>query len=191
MPFDHGDILRWSIGGRPYALDFGRVPIMAVINVTPDSFSDGGLYLEPEKAVALARRHIDEGADVLDLGGETTRPGSTATSPEEEWRRLAPALEALASWPDCPPVSVDTNKALIADRALSAGAAIINDIWAGRNDPAIFEVAAARGAPIILTHMLGEPRTMQVEPRYDDVVAEVRAFLLERAAAAERAGIPR
>jgi dihydropteroate synthase len=190
MEGDSG-VLSWTTGGRSYRLDFGRVAIMAVVNVTPDSFSDGGLYLEPEKALALAKAHAEAGADVLDLGAETTRPGSTATAPDEEWRRLAPVLRGLSAWPGCPPISVDTNKAETARKALEAGAAMINDIWAGRLEPAIFEVAAKAGAPIILTHMLGEPRTMQVEPRYGDVVAEVRAFLLERAEAAMAAGIPK
>ena len=185
------DTLNWSICGREYSLDFGKPLIMGIINVTPDSFSDGGLYYEPEAALALARRHVKEGADVLDLGGETTRPGSVATSPQEEWRRLEPVLAALSAYPGCPPISVDTNKSLVAQKALLAGASIVNDIWAGRNDPEILAVAAKMGAPLILMHLLGEPRTMQVEPPYDDVVAEVRAFLLERAQAAIEAGIPK
>jgi dihydropteroate synthase len=191
MPTGPSDILQWSSGGRSWRLDFGRVLIMGIINVTPDSFSDGGLYLDPDRAAALARRHIDEGADLLDLGAETTRPGSSPTPPDEQWRRLAPVLETLASWPDCPPISVDTNRSEVAERALDAGAAIINDIWAARLDPGLLDLAAARGVPIILMHMLGEPGTMQLEPRYDDVVAEVRAFLAERAAAAMAAGVPK
>jgi dihydropteroate synthase len=185
------DELAWHIGQRHYRLDFGKPLIMGIINVTPDSFSDGGLFSEPEAALALARRHLDEGADLLDLGGETTRPGSTATTPEEEWRRLEPVLAALSSWPGCPPVSVDTNKSEIARKALSAGASMINDIYAGRNDPEILDVAAKWRVPIILMHMLGEPRTMQAEPKYHDVVSEVREFLLERAQAAMRAGVPK
>jgi dihydropteroate synthase len=183
------NVLTWAVSGREYRLDFSRPLIMGIINVTPDSFSDGGLYYQPEAAIKQARQHISEGADVLDIGGETTRPGSSATSEEEEWRRIAPVLREAASWRDCPPISVDTNKAAIAEKALDAGASIINDIWAGRKEPEILTLAAQRGAPVILMHMLGEPRTMQVEPYYDDVVAEVRAFLLERAEAAMAAGI--
>ncbi|MDR3203141.1 MAG: dihydropteroate synthase [Deltaproteobacteria bacterium] len=184
-------ILSWSIGSRSYSLDFSKPLIMAIINVTPDSFSDGGLFFEPAKAIELAANHLKEGADILDLGAETTRPGSQATDEKEEWRRLEPILSYLANLKPTPVVSVDTNKASVAQRALEAGASIINDIYAGRNDPQIFEVAATYGAPIILMHMLGEPRTMQIEPHYQDVVTEVRDFLLERALAAEKAGIPK
>ncbi|MDR1111422.1 MAG: dihydropteroate synthase [Deltaproteobacteria bacterium] len=186
-----GLTLEWRIGGRGHRLDFSRPILMGIVNVTPDSFSDGGLFLSPESAIALAERHLRDGAQIIDLGGETTRPGSLPTSQEEEWRRLEPVLAALAAMPARPVVSVDTYKAAIAEKALLAGAAMLNDIYAGRKEPGILDVASDRGAPIILMHMLGEPRTMQVEPRYDDVVREVREFLVERARAAMEAGIPR
>jgi dihydropteroate synthase len=164
---------------------------MGVLNVTPDSFSDGGRWLDPESAVAHAKRLAAEGADVIDIGAETTRPGSEPTSEEEEWRRLLPVLEALRRLPGCPPVSIDTYRFPTAVRSVVAGAAMLNDIYAGRKDKRIFRVAADAGVPIVLMHMLGEPRTMQVEPRYEDVVTEVREFLWERALDAERHGIPR
>jgi dihydropteroate synthase len=164
---------------------------MGIVNVTPDSFSDGGLYFDPGAAVSQALRHLREGATILDLGGETTRPGSLPTDADEEWRRLEPVLTALAARPERPIISVDTYKAEIAEKALSAGAAMVNDIYAGRKEPGILSVAAKHGAPIILSHMLGEPRTMQLEPRYDDVVGEVRSFLLGAALGAMAAGVPR
>ncbi|MDR2302409.1 MAG: dihydropteroate synthase [Deltaproteobacteria bacterium] len=183
--------LVWTIGQRTWTLDFSRVVLMGIINVTPDSFSDGGLFFDPDQAISQAKKHLLEGARILDLGAETTRPGSLPTPLEEEWRRLEPVLKALADLPEKPIISVDTNKSEIAQRALLAGAAMINDVYAARNDPRILETCAQYGAPIILMHMLGEPRTMQVEPRYDDVVGEVRAFLLERALAAMKAGLSR
>ena len=183
--------MSWSVGQRKYSLDFSRPVLMGIVNVTPDSFSDGGRFLEPEAAVAQARRHLWEGAAILDLGAETTRPGSLPTEAEEEWRRLAPVIKALAELPERPIVSVDTYKAAVAEKALLAGASIVNDVYAGRKEPEILAVAAKHGAPIILMHMLGEPRTMQVEPSYDDVVGEVRAFLLQRALLAMEAGIPK
>jgi dihydropteroate synthase len=177
--------------GRKYQLDFSRTVVMGIINITPDSFSDGGLFFSPEKALELADRHIAEGADLLDLGPETTRPGSLPTNLDEQWRRLNPVLSSLNKKEGCPPISIDANLSLIAEKALNSGASIINDIYAGRKDPKIFEVAASYGVPIILMHMLGEPRTMQIEPHYDDVVSEVRDFLNERAQIAMDAGIPK
>jgi dihydropteroate synthase len=184
--------MAWTdANGTARRLAFDRPLIMAIVNVTPDSFSDGGLFFEPGAAVEQSLKHIREGADILDLGAETTRPGSEPTPAEEEWRRLGPVIEALAKRPGCPPISVDANKAEIAEKAILAGASIINDIWAGRNDPGVFRVAAKYGVPIILMHMQGDPRTMQQDPKYDDVVREVREFLLERAEAAMAAGIDR
>jgi dihydropteroate synthase len=177
--------------GRVFALDFSRPLVMGVLNVTPDSFSDGGKFFDPAAAVARARELALEGADILDLGAETTRPGSSPTSEEEEWRRLSPALEALSRWNECPPISVDTYKSSVASKAIAMGAAIVNDVYAGRQDPRILKVTAEAGLPIVLTHMLGEPRTMQDTPHYEDVVREVRDFLLQRAEAAMEAGIPR
>jgi dihydropteroate synthase len=164
---------------------------MGIVNITPDSFSDGGQYFTPSAALARAQKHMDEGADLLDLGGETTRPGSLPTPADEEWRRLEPVLLALAQNPQTPPISVDTNKAEVAEKALRAGASIINDIWAGRNDPQLLPVVAKFGVPVILMHMLGDPRTMQEAPHYDDVVRDVRRFLWDRAQVAMAAGVDR
>jgi dihydropteroate synthase len=164
---------------------------MGVLNVTPDSFSDGGKWLDPEKAAGRARELIAEGAQIIDIGAETTRPGSEPTPEGEEWKRLLPVLEALREIPGCPPVSVDTYRFSTAARAVMAGASMLNDIYAGRKDKRIFRLAADAGVPIVLMHMQGDPRTMQLEPSYGDVVSEVREFLWERALDAERAGVLR
>jgi dihydropteroate synthase len=165
-----------------------RPAVMGVVNVTPDSFSDGGRYLDPGPAVAHGLRLAAEGADVLDVGGESTRPGAEPVPAEEEARRVVPVVERLAADAGVP-VSVDTTKAAVAASALAAGATIVNDVAAGRFDPAILEVTAAAGAGYVAMHMQGEPRTMQDAPRYDDVVGEVTAFLIDRVAAARTAGI--
>ena len=159
---------------------------MGIVNVTPDSFSEGGLYLRPEAAVFQAHKLIDEGAAIVDIGGESTRPGSEGVSLEEELRRVEPVLEALRGVP----VSIDTSKGEIARRALALGAVMVNDVTALRGDPDLVNVVAESGAYLCLMHMLGEPRTMQEEPRYDDVVSEVAAFLEERLAFAVAAGVP-
>ena len=169
----------------PLEQAFPRPSVVGVVNVTPDSFSDGGLYLRPEAASALALGFLDEGADLVDVGGESTRPGSQGISAGEELGRIEPVLESLRG---CP-VSVDTSKAPVARRALELGAAMINDVTALRGDPELAGVVADADAYLCLMHMLGEPRTMQEEPRYDDVVSEVKAFLEERLAAAVAAGI--
>ncbi len=166
----------------------GRV--MGVVNVTPDSFSDGGLYLDPDAAIAQGLALIDDGADVLDVGGESTRPGAEPVSAAEEMRRVLPVVRALAA-DGLVPVSIDTTKASVAASALEAGATIVNDVSAGRFDPDLLGVVAEAGAGYIAMHMLGEPRTMQKNPRYHDVVAEVGAFLVERLDAAAAAGIAR
>lgn len=166
----------------------GRV--MGVVNVTPDSFSDGGLYLDPDAAIAQGLALIDDGADVLDVGGESTRPGAEPVPAAEEMRRVLPVVRALAA-DGRVPVSIDTTKASVAASALEAGATIVNDVSAGRNDSDLLGVVADAGAGYIAMHMLGEPRTMQKNPRYDDVVAEVGAFLVERLDAAAAAGIAR
>lgn len=166
----------------------GRV--MGVVNVTPDSFSDGGLYLDPDAAIAQGLALIDDGADVLDVGGESTRPGAEPVSAAEETRRVLPVVRALAA-DGRVPVSIDTTKASVAASALEAGATIVNDVSAGRNDSDLLDVVAEAGAGYIAMHMLGEPRTMQKNPRYDDVVADVGAFLVERLDAAAAAGIAR
>ena len=161
---------------------------MGVVNVTPDSFSDGGRFLDPKAALAHASRLIEEGADLLDIGAESSRPGARGISAEEELSRLAPVLERLGDFPV--PVSVDTAKPEVMKAALAAGASMINDINALRS-PGALEAVAPSGAAICLMHMQGEPRTMQKDPSYRDVVAEVAGFLEERMAAAERTGIAR
>ena len=159
---------------------------MGVVNVTPDSFSDGGVNFDPDDAVATTRRMVEEGAAIVDVGGESTRPGSGGVSAEEELRRVVPVLERL----DGLPLSIDTSKAEVARRALALGAELVNDVTALRGDPRMAEVVAESGAYLCLMHMQGDPRTMQADPRYDDVVDDVKAFLAERLAAAGAAGIP-
>jgi dihydropteroate synthase len=161
---------------------------MGVVNVTPDSFSDGGRYLESDAAVAHGLELAASGADLLDVGGESTRPGAAPVPFDEELRRVVPVVEQLAAVTRVP-VSVDTTKAKVAEAALAAGAAVVNDVSAGRLDPEILPVTAAAGAGYIAMHMQGEPRTMQADPHYDDVVAEVGEFLAERIDAARAAGI--
>jgi dihydropteroate synthase len=161
--------------------------LMGVVNVTPDSFSDGGLYLDPDAAIAHGRELVAVGAEILDVGGESTRPGAEAVSEEEELRRVVPVIRGLRDL-DCD-LSVDTSKAPVAAAALDAGAAIVNDVTALRGDPGMAALCAERGATVVLMHMLGDPRTMQDDPRYEDVVAEVGEFLAERLEAATAAGI--
>jgi dihydropteroate synthase len=158
---------------------------MGVVNVTPDSFSDGGVNYRAADAIASARRMLDDGAAIVDVGGESTRPGSVGVPLGEELRRVVPVLEGLAGLP----VSIDTSKAGVAARALELGAELVNDVTALRGDPGLAGVVADRGAYLCLMHMRGEPRTMQADPRYDDVVSEVAAFLEERLAFAVAAGI--
>jgi dihydropteroate synthase len=159
---------------------------MGVVNVTPDSFSDGGVHLDPAAAVAAARRMLAAGAAIVDVGGESTRPGSAGVAADEELRRVEPVLEALRG----EPVSIDTSKAVVAARALELGAELVNDVTALRGDPALAGVVADAGAYLCLMHMRGEPRSMQDDPRYDDVVSEVATFLEERLAFAVAAGVP-
>ena len=170
----------------PIEQRFPRPSVMGVVNVTPDSFSDGGVNFDPDDAVATARRMVEEGAAIVDVGGESTRPGSGGVSADEELRRVVPVLERL----DGLPLSIDTSKAEVARRALALGAELVNDVTALRGDPRMAEVVAESGAYVCLMHMQGEPRTMQADPRYDDVVDDVKAFLAERLAAAVAAGIP-
>ncbi|HET9214916.1 MAG TPA: dihydropteroate synthase, partial [Gaiellaceae bacterium] len=169
----------------PLEQAFPRPSVLGVVNVTPDSFSDGGRFLAPEDAVAQARRLVEEGAALVDVGAESTRPGSAGVSAEEELRRLEPVLERLSEVA----FSVDTSRARVARRALDLGAVLVNDVTALRGDPELAGVVAESGAYVCLMHMLGEPRTMQDDPRYDDVVAEVKGFLEERLAFAVAAGI--
>jgi dihydropteroate synthase len=165
---------------------FPRPSVMGIVNVTPDSFSDGGDNLDPATAAAAARRQLAEGAAIVDIGGESTRPGADAVALEEELHRVVPVLEALAGEV---PVSIDTAKAEVARRALDLGAQLVNDVTALRGDPELAGVVADTGAYLCLMHMQGEPRTMQADPRYTDVVADVKSFLEERLAAATAAGI--
>jgi len=166
---------------------FPRPSVMGVVNVTPDSFSDGGVHFDPTVAIAAARRMVAEGAALVDVGGESTRPGSDGVSVDEELRRVVPVLEGLAA-ADVP-VSIDTAKAEVARRALELGAELVNDVSALRADPDLAGVVADAGAYLCLMHMQGEPRTMQLDPRYDDVASEVAAFLEERLAFAVSQGI--
>ena len=166
-----------------------RTVVMGVLNVTPDSFSAGGDFYDPAAAVAQALRMVAEGADIIDIGAESTRPGSDRVSAADQIRRLEPVLPEAAKLDVR--VSVDTTLAEVASFALDAGAEIVNDVSAGRDDPELLPLAAGRGAALVLMHMLGEPKTMQEDPRYEDVVAEVREFLAARLAAAEAAGVPR
>ncbi|HKC78296.1 MAG TPA: dihydropteroate synthase [Gaiellaceae bacterium] len=166
---------------------FPRPSVMGVVNVTPDSFSDGGVHFEPDVAAASARRMVEDGAAMVDLGGESTRPGSDGVSVDEELRRVVPVLELLGGEV---PISIDTSKAAVARAALERGALLVNDVTALRGDPELAEVVAGSGAYLCLMHMQGEPRTMQEEPRYGDVAAEVAAFLEERLAFAVARGIP-
>jgi dihydropteroate synthase len=159
---------------------------MGVVNVTPDSFSDGGVNLRPEHGVSSARKMVEEGAAIVDVGGESTRPGSEPVSVDEELRRVVPVLEAIGSEL---PVSIDTAKAEVARRALELGAELVNDVTALRGDSVMAEVVAQTGAYLCLMHMLGEPGTMQQDPQYDDVVDEVKAFLEERLRFAVDAGV--
>jgi dihydropteroate synthase len=162
---------------------------VGVLNVTPDSFSDGGDFLDPGKAASRAAAMLDEGAGIIDVGGESTRPGSDPVPPDAEVRRVVPVIqEILAERPDAT-VSVDTYRAATAEAALEAGARGVNDVTALRGDPRMAGVIAGAGCPLILMHMLGEPKTMQRDPSYDDVVREVRDFLAARAEYAVAAGI--
>jgi dihydropteroate synthase len=163
------------------------VKLMGVVNVTPDSFSDGGLYLDPSAAIAHGKALAAEGAAILDVGGESTRPGAAPVAADEELRRVEPVVAGLAGVAEA--ISVDTSKATVAKAALDAGAAIVNDVTALRGDPEMAALCADRGAGVVLMHMAGDPRTMQVDPSYGDVVAEVRDFLAARLEAAVAAGI--
>ena len=173
--------------GRVLRLDRPRV--MGIVNATPDSFSDGGAYFDTDAAVAHGLRLAAEGADILDVGGESTRPGAEEVPLDEELRRVVPVIARLARETDLP-ISVDTSKPEVMRAAVEAGAGMVNDVYALRREGAL-DAAAALGVPVVLMHMLGEPRSMQDAPEYDDVVGEVHRFLAERIFAAEMAGIPK
>ena len=170
-------------------LSLARTLVMGVVNVTPDSFSDGGEALTPDAAIARGRALLAAGADIVDVGGESTRPGAAPLDPEQEIARVVPAIRALAQAGAV--VSVDTRNARTMAAALDAGAGIVNDVTALAGDPAALALVAARGAHVVLMHMRGDPRTMQDDPRYDDVVGEVRNYLAGRIEACVQAGIPR
>ena len=179
--------LLWAARSRRFELG-RRTLVMGILNVTPDSFSDGGRFLDPSRALEQARRMIDEGADLLDVGGESTRSGAAPVPEDEEIRRVLPVIEAIRSGSGIP-ISVDTAKAAVADRALEAGADIVNDVTALTADPAMPAVAARYGAGVILMHRQGTPRTMQADPRYADVVREVRDYLAGRIAGLAAEGL--
>jgi dihydropteroate synthase len=166
-----------------------RTLVMGVVNVTPDSFSDGGMFATADDAVQHGATLADDGADLLDIGGESTRPGSDPVSLDEELGRVLPVIEGLRRARPATPVSVDTRRHEVARAAIQAGAVVVNDVTGGR-DPAMLEVVRDGGVGVVLMHMLGEPKTMQDDPRYDDVVAEVHEYLRERIEAAVFAGIP-
>ena len=181
--------LTWQVNDR--LIEFPARPlIMGVVNVTPDSFFDGGRYLDAEAAVAHAIRLVEEGADLLDIGAESTRPGADVVSEAEECRRAMPVVTAVAKAVTVP-ISIDTSKAAVARAALEAGAVLVNDVTALRGDPAMVDVVARTGAGIVLMHMPGTPRTMQQDPRYDDVVGEISGFFEERIRFAMAHGIVR
>lgn len=163
--------------------------IVGIVNVTPDSFSDGGRYYQPDAAIAHARTLVEQGAEVLDVGGESSRPGAEPVSAAEELRRVLPVIEGIRRELPTIPISIDTTKADVARAALDAGATMINDISAGRFDPAMLPLAAERRVPIVLMHMQGTPQTMQRNPTYTDVTREVFEFLQERIAAARAWGV--
>jgi dihydropteroate synthase len=178
----------WMCRDQSFTLGV-RTLVMGIVNVTPDSFSDGAMFATAEDAVAHGARLVDEGADLVDVGGESTRPGSDPIEADEELLRVVPVIEGLVKARPGTSLSVDTRKPEVARAALDAGASVVNDIAGGRND-ALLETVSRAGAGVVLMHMLGEPKTMQDDPRYDDVVAEVHEFLRERIEAAVFAGIP-
>jgi dihydropteroate synthase len=169
------------------SLDLSAPRIMGILNVTPDSFSDGGKFFAVDAALAQARKMVEEGADILDIGGESTRPGSEVVPAEEELARVVPVIEAISAEIDIP-ISIDTLKPEVMRAAVAAGAGLINDVNALRTEGAL-QAAVELNVPVCLMHMQGTPQTMQQDPQYDDVVSEVEAFLLERIAVCEQAGI--
>ncbi len=181
--------MRYVIEADGHHLDLlSRTHIMGILNITPDSFSDGGLYLDTEKAVEHALRLADDGADIIDVGGESTRPYSQRVPLEEELKRVIPVIEGIRRYSDIP-ISIDTYKAEVAKRAIDAGASIVNDITALRGDPKIAEVVRDRQVPLVLMHMKGDPSNMQDNPTYDNLMEEISLFLKERAQYAISRGI--
>ena len=182
---------QYNISWGAHKLDLGqRTCIMGILNVTPDSFSDGGLYFSHDDAVAMGEKMVKDGADIIDIGGESTRPFSEPVSIENEIQRVVPVIKDLAKRISVP-VSIDTTKAEVARKAIEAGASIVNDISALNNDDKMVEVAAEYRVPVILMHMLGTPETMQIVPRYDDLFGEIKDFFKNAVAKAEKNGIER
>lgn len=180
-----------NIAWGSHRLELGKqTRVMGVVNITPDSFSDGGKFFDTDAAVAQGLKLAEDGADILDIGGESTRPFSEPVSAEDETRRVVPVIDALANRVSIP-ISIDTTKAAVARRALDAGASIVNDISALRMDPQLAEVTAGANVPLIVMHMLGTPKTMQVEPEYDDVVEDIKSFLFDAIDRAVENGIGR
>jgi dihydropteroate synthase len=180
-----------SICWRGKRLDFGVKPlIMGIVNITPDSFSDGGVFFDPEKAIAHGEQLASQGADILDIGGESTRPFSEAVTLEEELKRVLPVISALAKRVSIP-ISIDTTKAEVARQAIEAGAAIINDISALRMDEKMVDIVRDYGVPVIVMHMLGTPKTMQIAPSYKNIIEEIRFFLEAAIQHAEKKGVER
>jgi dihydropteroate synthase len=177
----------WRVGERAFDCS-ERTLVMGILNVTPDSFSENGRFFDSEEAVRHGAQMVSDGADVVDVGGESTRPGSESVSVDEEIRRVVPVIERILQQNPDIPISIDTRKAEVADRALAAGATVVNDVSAG-GDPKMFDVVRRHDAAMVLMHMKGEPKTMQQSPEYDDVVGEVHELLRERIEAAEFAGI--
>lgn len=185
-----GPAVNWPLPRQE--LSWGqRTLIMGVVNVTPDSFSDGGHFFETETAIQQGLKLLAQGADVLDIGGESTRPGSDPVSAEEELGRVLPVIQGVLAEAPQAVISIDTYRAQVADEAIKAGAQIINDVTALRGDPGMAALAASSGVGLILMHMQGQPKTMQLSPAYDDVVAEVGDFLLAQAQAAQAVGVAR
>jgi dihydropteroate synthase len=172
-----------------FGVPAGEIRLMGIVNVTPDSFSDGGRYLRPQAAIEHARRLLAEGTDIVDVGGESTRPGALAVEPAQERERVLPVIEGLSAAEPRARISIDTSKSEVARAALRAGAAFVNDVSAFRADPQMAALVADSGAECCLMHMQGQPRTMQLQPHYDDVVDDVKAFLFERLQFALREGV--
>lgn len=181
----------FSLSFKGHHLKLGtNTCVMGILNVTPDSFSDGGRFFKASQAIDQAHKMVEQGADIIDIGGESTRPFSEAVSAEEEIRRVVPVIRELAKTIPVP-ISIDTNKAIVAEQAIEAGASIVNDVSAMEMDPDMARVVAENKVPVILMHMLGLPRTMQVNPHYDDVVSEIVVYLENVIRKAEDRGIPK